>query len=135
MVESVGNAPTSACLQGKCIACLPRPRNWQAASVPPGVSWVLETRPRADAQPVYRLVRLPGIAPGPSPWQGDILLLDHNRESERAGNVRTLPAQAISTKNKHLLAIYAIPARGFMAVVSVFRGTPPAKPLEWKIQC
>src|SRR3989442_1282410 len=26
MVESVGNAPTSACLQGKCIACLPRPR-------------------------------------------------------------------------------------------------------------
>jgi hypothetical protein len=26
LVESVGNAPTSACLQGKCIACLPRPR-------------------------------------------------------------------------------------------------------------
>ena len=26
MVESVGNAPTSTCLQGKCIACLPRPR-------------------------------------------------------------------------------------------------------------
>ena len=25
-VESVGNAPTSACLQSKCIACLPRPR-------------------------------------------------------------------------------------------------------------
>src|SRR5215472_9197206 len=25
MVESVGNAPTSACLQGKCIPCLPRP--------------------------------------------------------------------------------------------------------------
>ncbi len=32
-------------------------------------------------------------------------------------------------KNKHLLAIYSIPARGFTAVVSVFRGTPPAKPL------
>jgi len=26
MVESVGNAPTSTCLQGRCIACLPRPR-------------------------------------------------------------------------------------------------------------
>lgn len=26
MVESVGNAPTSACLQSRCIACLPRPR-------------------------------------------------------------------------------------------------------------
>ena len=36
MVESVGNAPTSTCLQGKCIACLPRPHeNWQAALVLP----------------------------------------------------------------------------------------------------
>ena len=40
-----------------------------------------------------------------------------------------LPAHAISTKNKHLLATYSIPARGFTAAVSVFRGTPPAKPL------
>ena len=32
-----------------------------------------------------------------------------------------LPAHAISTKNKHLLAIYSIPARGFTAAVSVFR--------------
>ncbi|HXJ58929.1 MAG TPA: hypothetical protein VNU68_19890 [Verrucomicrobiae bacterium] len=36
----------------------------------------------------------------------------------------------ISTKNKHLLAIDSIPARGFTAAVSVFRGTPPAKPLS-----
>jgi len=35
----------------------------------------------------------------------------------------------ITIKNKHLLVIYAIPTRGFTAVVSVFRGTPPAKPL------
>jgi hypothetical protein len=28
LVESVGNAPTSTCLQGRCIPCLPRPR-WQ----------------------------------------------------------------------------------------------------------
>jgi hypothetical protein len=43
-----------------------------------------------------------------------------------------LPARAISTKNKHLLAIYSIPTRGFTAAVSVFRGTPPPKPLECK---
>ena len=47
--------------------------------------------------------------------------------------VRTdLPAHAISTKNKHLLAIYSIPARGFTAAVSVFEGTPPPKPLICK---
>jgi hypothetical protein len=43
-----------------------------------------------------------------------------------------LPAHAISIKNKHLLVIYAIPARGFTAAVSVFRGTPPPKPLICK---
>ena len=37
------------------------------------------------------------------------------------------------TKNKHLLAIYSIPTRGFTAVVSVFGGTPPAKPLKCKL--
>ena len=31
-----------------------------------------------------------------------------------------LPARAISTKNKHLLVISSIPARGFTAAVSVF---------------
>ena len=36
LVESVGNAPTLTCLQGKCIACLPRPlENWHAALVLP----------------------------------------------------------------------------------------------------
>ena len=44
-----------------------------------------------------------------------------------------LPAHAISTKNKHLLVIYSIPARGFTAAVSVFRGTPPTKPFDCKI--
>ena len=78
-------------------------------------------------------MRRPGIAPGPSPWQEDILLLNHSREIKRAGSVLTLPARAISKKNKHLLVIYAIPTRGFTAVVSVFRGTPPTKPLDGKI--
>jgi len=43
-----------------------------------------------------------------------------------------LPALAISIKNKHLLVIYSIPARGFTAAVSVFGGTPPPKPLNCK---
>jgi hypothetical protein len=43
-----------------------------------------------------------------------------------------LPARAISTMNKYLLVIYSIPTRGFTAAVSVFRGTPPAKPLFCK---
>ena len=86
----------------------------------------------ASWRPAYlRLVRLPGIAPGRAPWQGAILLLDHNREIKRAGSF-VLPARAISIKNKHLLAIYSIPTRGFTAAVSVFRGTPPAKPLRCK---
>jgi hypothetical protein len=67
------------------------------------------------------------------PWRGGILLLNHNREIKRAGNLK-LPAHAISTKNKHLLVIYSIPARGFTAAVSVFRGTPPTKPLICKFK-
>jgi hypothetical protein len=92
----------------------------------------LETRLRKLAHGVSRLVRLPGIAPGRAPWQGAILLLNHNREIKRAGSVIALPAQAISIKNKHLLVIYSIPTRGFTAAVSVFIGTPPAKPLTCK---
>jgi len=43
-----------------------------------------------------------------------------------------LPAHAISIKNKHLLVVYSTPTRGFTAAVSVFMGTPPAKPLICK---
>lgn len=42
LVESVGNAPTLACLQGKCIACLPRPRERLArrrGAAPRGLSF------------------------------------------------------------------------------------------------
>ena len=77
-------------------------------------------------------MRLPGIAPGRAPWQGAILLLNHNREIKRAGSVIAPPARAISIKNKHLLVVYSTPTRGFTAAVSVFMGTPPAKPLICK---
>jgi hypothetical protein len=53
-------------------------------------------------------------------------------EIKRAGSAFVPPARAISIKNKHLLVIYSIPARGFTAAVSVFRGTPPPKPLKCK---
>src|SRR6516165_6709258 len=46
----------------------------------------------------------------------------------------TLPARAISTKNKHLLLSGLIPTHGFTVALSVFRGTPPAKPLDCKIR-
>ena len=65
-------------------------------------------------------------------WREDILPLNQSREIKRAGSDLALPAHAISTKNKHLLVIYSIPTRGFTAALSVFRGTPPPKPLECK---
>ena len=91
----------------------------------------METRLRKLAHGVSILVRLPGVAPGRAPWQEAILLLNHNREIKRAGSL-VLPARAISIKNKHLLVVYSTPTRGFTAAVSVFMGTPPAKPLICK---
>ena len=45
---------------------------------------------------------------------------------------RNAKASMDEEKNKHLLVIYWIPTRGFTAAVSVFRGTPPPKPLNCK---
>ncbi len=79
-----------------------------------------------------RMVRLPGIAPGHPPWRGGILAVKSQPRKLKGPEASLLPAHAISTKNKHLLAIYSIPARGFTAAVSVFGGTPPPKPLKCK---
>ena len=78
------------------------------------------------------MVRLPGVAPGLPPWRGGILLFRSQPRKLKGPGAFMLPAHAISTKNKHLLVIYSIPTRGFTAAVSVFRGTPPAKPLICK---
>ena len=77
-------------------------------------------------------------APGLPPWRGGILLLDHNRGNRRAGScVRTwlsartsrpMPFQQRTNTSCYL----AIPTHGFTVVLSVFRGTPPAKPLNCK---
>src|SRR5215216_553649 len=42
------------------------------------------------------------------------------------------PGPCHFNKEQTPLEIYSIPTRGFTAAVSVFRGTPPAKPLECK---
>jgi hypothetical protein len=80
------------------------------------------------------LVRLPGVAPGLPPWRGGILLFRSQPRKVKGPGAFRRPAHTISTKNKHLLAIYSIPTRGFTAAVSVFRGTPPAKPLICKFK-
>ena len=133
MVESEGIAPPSTCLQGRCITCLPRPReNGRPPRCCPEQTefWRLG---RASWRAAYgRLVRLPGIAPGHPPWRGGILAVKSQPRKLKGPEASQLPAHAISTKNKHLLVIYSIPARGFTAAVSVFRGTPPPKPLKCK---
>ncbi len=80
-----------------------------------------------------------GGRPQGPPWRGGILAVKSQPRKLKGPGARRfvavrkdLPAHAISTKNKHLLAIYSIPARGFTAAVSVFRGTPPLKPLKCK---
>ena len=108
----MGNAPIFACLQSKCIACLPRPHETLAGRLGAAPSTLGFGDPVAHA--------------GPRP------VIRSKTESKRAGSVNAPPARAISTKNKHLLVIYKIPTRGFTAVVLVFRGTPPAKPLRCK---
>jgi hypothetical protein len=60
MVESVGNAPTSACLQGKCIACLPRPHgilDWRFLILDLAGRRGAAPRPLGFGDPAARLVR------------------------------------------------------------------------------
>lgn len=106
--------------------------SWQAASVLPRAGWVLETRLRELARGL-KLVRLPGIAPGHAPWRGAILLLNHSRgKSKGREHVVRAPGPCHFNKDQTPLGDLAIPTRGFTAVVSVFRGTPPVKPFDCK---
>jgi hypothetical protein len=117
----MGIAPISTCLQGRCITCLPRPQLASRLGAAPSK--------RTFGESTARLV--PGLS---EIWRGcrelhpdffPLLRLSiacRSRCSNRSGK-----------ENKHLLVIYSIPARGFTAAVSVFRGTPPAKPFDFKI--
>ena len=92
----------------------------------------METLSRKLAHGLWKLVRLPGIAPGHAPWRGAILAVKSQPRKLKGPGAIALPARAISIKNKHLLVVYSTPTRGFTAAVSVFRGTPPPKPLKCK---
>ena len=134
LVESVGNAPTLTCLQGRCIACLPRPQMKLAGrlrAAPSKLSFG-DSVAACWRAACKELVRLPGIAPGPSSLARRHSAVKSQPRKLKGPEAFTLPAHAISTKNKHLLVIYSIPTRGFTAAVSVFRGTPPPKPLKCK---
>jgi hypothetical protein len=135
MVESAGNAPASACLQGKCITCLPRPLE---IGRPPRCCpeqtefWRLC---RAGWRTAFRkLVRLPGVAPGHAPWHGAILAVKSQprklKGPEASLHFRPMPFQQRTNTSCYL----AIPTHGFTVVLSVFRGTPPPKPLDCKIR-
>ena len=101
----------------------------------PGVSRVLETRTRADAQPVYCMNgAVAGSCARTSSVAGRHSAVKSQPRKLKGPGAFKLPARAISTKNKHLLVIYSIPTRGFTAAVSVFRGTPPTKPLICKLK-
>src|SRR6185503_14636697 len=79
---------------------------------------------------IRKLASRPGAAPGKLSF-GDSAARAGARLMESGAAVGNRPR--LSTKNKHLLAIYSIPARGFTAAVSVFRGTPPPKPFNCKL--
>jgi len=76
-----GNAPAWSCLQGRRLTYRPRPHR-KLASRPgaaPGKLSFGDSAARAGARLIWKLVRLPGIAPGHAPWREAILLLNHNR--------------------------------------------------------
>jgi len=77
-------------------------------------------------------VRLPGIAPGRPPWQEGILAIGSQprklKGPEASLRFRPMPFQQRTNTSCYL----AIPTHGFTVVLSVFGGTPPAKPLNCK---
>ena len=77
-------------------------------------------------------MRLPGVAPGHPPWRGDILAVKSQpQESKRARSaLRSSPM--FFQERTNTSCYLAIPTHGFTVVLSVFRGTPPAKPLKCK---
>ncbi len=86
-----------------------------------------------------QLVRLPGVAPGHAPWLGAILAVKSQPRKSKGPGVasawwpsartsRPMPFQQRTNTSCYL----AIPTHGFTVVLSVFRGTPPPKPLKCK---
>ena len=86
---------------------------------------------RAGARLNRKLVRLPRIALGLPPWRGGILAVKSQPRKLKGRDLfqsRPMPFQQRTNTSCYL----AIPTHGFTVVLSVFRGTPPAKPLKCK---
>ena len=110
-MESAGNAPAWACLQGRCIACLPRPRLASRSGAAPDrrsfgdstARWCpacLDIGAAAGNRTRMVAVRSTSLARRHSP------LKPQPRKLKGAGStLSALPARAISTKIKHLLVI------------------------------
>ena len=65
MARRPGAAPDSRSFGGSAAQAGARLLNWQ---------WAI-----GNPKSAIKVVRLPGVAPGRPPWQGDILLLNHSR--------------------------------------------------------
>ena len=106
LVESAGNAPASACLQGRCIACLPRPRSGKPSRVlPPSRQSFGDSTARwcpaclDIGAAAGNRTRTCSLARRRSAAKSQ------PRKLKGPGDVCALPARAISTKIKHLLVI------------------------------
>ena len=81
-------------------------------------------------------MRLPGVAPGGWPSartsvagsHSAVKLQPRNQKGRERSRSRPMPFQQRTNTSCYL----AIPTHGFTVVLSVFRGTPPTKPLKCK---
>ena len=80
------------------------------------------------------MVRLPGIAPGHAPWRGAILAVKSQPRKIKGPGVsyRRPPGLPFQQRTNTSCYLIEIPTHGFTVVLSVFRGTPPTKPLNCK---
>ena len=61
-------------------------------------------------------------------------LLNHSRKESKKGREQSLSRPMPFQQRTNTSCYLAIPTRGFTAALSVFWGTPPAKPLDCKIR-
>ena len=124
-----------ACRAGALLVCHD-PRASRLGAAPSKLSFGDSAAP-AGARLVGKwMVRLPGIAPG---WRSDTSVAGSHsavksqpRKLKGPGAFVHAPGPCHFNKEQTPLGDLAIPTRGFTAVVSVFRGTPPAKPFDCK---
>jgi hypothetical protein len=83
--------------------------------------------------PHLKVERPPGIAPGRSTWQEDILLVNYSREIKRGLETRCLQACYYNKEQTPLQGIFAVQPQVFRGGRFGVLGTPPPKPLNCKV--